>query len=108
MRSPHSSTVIREDRMRMLNPLASPLQPAIVRVSIQARSSPPTRGSRIVCCAVALILAISTSTVAPSAYGQATADPTSGQTETATQSQTGDTGGESAATSAKGGDTEGG
>ncbi|MGB8031348.1 MAG: SLBB domain-containing protein [Terracidiphilus sp.] len=53
---------------------------------------------------MALILAISASTVAPSAYGQATADPTS--TQTAAQSQTGDIGGESAAKSAERDDTE--
>lgn len=66
----------------------------------------PTRASRIVCCAVALILTISASTVAPTAYGQATAGPTS--TQTAAQSQTGDIGGESAATSAERDDTAGG
>ncbi|HEY1579060.1 MAG TPA: SLBB domain-containing protein [Terracidiphilus sp.] len=58
----------------------------------------PTRAFWMVCFAVALILAISASTVAPSAYGQVTADPTS--TQTAAQSQTGDIGGGSAATSA--------
>lgn len=56
------------------------------------------RASRTVCFAVALILALSTSTVAPSAYGHATADPTS--TQTASQSQTGNIGGGLAATSA--------
>lgn len=59
----------------------------------------PARAPRIVCCAAALILAISAFTVAPSAYGQATADPTS--TQTASQSQAGDIGGGSAATSAE-------
>lgn len=56
------------------------------------------RASWMVCFAAALILAISVSTVAPPAYGQATVDPTS--TQTAPESQTGDINGGSAATSA--------
>ena len=66
----------------------------------------PVRVSRMVCFAVSLILAISASTVAPSAYGQTTADPTS--TQTVAQSQTGDVGGGSAATSAESDDTQNG
>ncbi|HWH61048.1 MAG TPA: SLBB domain-containing protein [Terriglobales bacterium] len=65
----------------------------------------PSRPSRAGCFAAALILAISVSNVALSAYGQATIDPTS--TQTAAQSQTGDNNvSESATTSAESDDTE--
>ncbi len=82
-----------------------------VRASISPRKQSskilaPARASRMVCLAVALILALAASIVAPSAYGQATADPTS--TQTVAQSQAGDLGGESAATSAESDDTQNG
>jgi protein involved in polysaccharide export with SLBB domain len=80
---------------------------SVVQPRKQSSKNPaPTRASRLVCGAVALILAIAASTVASPAYGQATADPTS--TQTAAQSRMDDIGGEPAATSAQSNDTEGG
>jgi protein involved in polysaccharide export with SLBB domain len=83
---------------------------ATVSVSLcqqASRSFAAVRMSRLGCFAAALILAISASNVALSAYGQAPAGPTS--TQTAAQSQTGDIGdGVSAVTPAESDDTEGG